>query len=481
MDRNPQPSRMNDPSLAAGRRKEIDNLMKKARNNPNDGYWDKKILEVEERDPHRWRHTGYKKLYVEEEKSSNGRSRSISPRAKRLPPPPPARPHSRYSPVGRSPRRSLSPRRSPPMRRPHSPPRRPMSPMDRRSPGMRKIAKPPPPYRRPPSPPQPIRSSSSSSSSSDEPYYRSEKYSRSRTPTQARQRVIRSPSYQASRKLLLPERRERHPDDKVVERIEPRHAKPVKLPPPPPGPSASSSSSYQRKQASPKPRVTSTSDDYVQIREREKVREHRPAAPPPPVKVAKHKKVRKTHKHTDVKVKVEDEPKRAPRSPRSPSSSSSSSSDDASCIFTALNANTKLTLSERFGKIAQWSVDRSNMENMRITKNKSSGDLKVLIEEGIQSPSNPRRRSYTPVRPVGHFPEELLTTGPADLSWDDVAVRYNYYKNIGYLRGLGLNDYIKWEEWWYQYQAWLRRCEQWERGQMNRRRRRKLPITARLN
>lgn len=119
---------------------------------------------------------------------------------------------------------------------------------------------------------------------------------------------------------------------------------------------------------------------------------------------------------------------------------------------------------------------------MRITKNKAGGELKVLIEEGIQSPTAARqRRSYTPVRPAGHFPEELLAEGPADLSWDDVVVRYNYYKSIGYLRGLGLNDYIKWEEWWWQYQAWLRRCEQWERGQMNRRRRRKIPITARLN
>lgn len=476
MDRNPQPSRINDPSLAAGRRKEIDNLMKKARKDPND-YWDKKILEVEERDPNRWRHTGYKKMYVDEEKSSNGgRSRSISPRARR-PPPPAPKSHSRYSPPPKShsrysppPRRPLSPvGRAPP----HSPPRRPISPVGRRSPDMRKHVK-PAPYRRPPSPPQPIRSSSSSSSSSSEPYYRNEKYSRSRTPTQARQRVIRSPSYQVSRKVP-PIERERVERERLV--------KPKG--PPPPGPSSSSSS--HRKQVSPKPRVTSTSDDYVSVREREKVREHRAAAattsaPPVPVKVNKHKKVRKSHKHADVKIKVEDEPKRAPRSPRSPSSSSSSSSDDNSVIFTALNSNTKLTLSERFGKIAQWSVDRSNMENMRITKNKSGGDLKVLIEEGIQSPTNPRRRSYTPVRPDGHFPEELLAEGPADLgSWDDVAVRYNYYKSIGYLRGLGLSDYMKWEEWWWQYQAWLRRCEQWERGQMNRRRRRKIPITARLN
>lgn len=108
-------------------------------------------------------------------------------------------------------------------------------------------------------------------------------------------------------------------------------------------------------------------------------------------------------------------------------------------------------------------MDRTNMENMRITKNSAGGDLKVLIEEGIESPSNPRRgfvfhyflssrrnqnyflsnfSSYSPVRPAGHFPDELLTEGPtAGLltgSWDDVRVRYQYYKDRGYLRGLDL-------------------------------------------
>lgn len=58
-----------DPSLTIGRRKEIDNVMKKARANTND-YWDKKLLEVEEKDPNRWRHTGFKKMYIEEESSS---------------------------------------------------------------------------------------------------------------------------------------------------------------------------------------------------------------------------------------------------------------------------------------------------------------------------------------------------------------------------------------------------------------------------
>lgn len=61
-----------DPSHPAGKRREIDNVMKKARAGTND-YWDKKLLEVEEKDPNRWRHTGFKKMYIEgDENSSSG-------------------------------------------------------------------------------------------------------------------------------------------------------------------------------------------------------------------------------------------------------------------------------------------------------------------------------------------------------------------------------------------------------------------------
>lgn len=91
--------------------------------------------------------------------------------------------------------------------------------------------------------------------------------------------------------------------------------------------------------------------------------------------------------------------------------------------------------------MAQWSVDRSNMENMRITKDSTGGALKVMIEEGLETP--PRRYSYSPA-PQGHFPEELATTAPTGLmSWDDVRVRYEYYKSRGYLRDLDLKVSIK--------------------------------------
>lgn len=136
----------------------------------------------------------------------------------------------------------------------------------------------------------------------------------------------------------------------------------------------------------------------------------------------------------------------------------------------------------------KWSVDRSNLENMnmRITKDSAGGALKVMIEEGLQGlqPSPPRRYSYSPA-PVGHFPNELDTTAPTGLmSWDDVRVRFDYYKSRGYLRDLDLKDYVKWEEWWYRYQEWLKQeryYEFYERQQMHRRRRKKIPITQRLN
>lgn len=203
------------------------------------------------------------------------------------------------------------------------------------------------------------------------------------------------------------------------------------------------------------------------------------AAAPPATSSKKHKE-KAAEKHLRARVKIEGEPKPV-RRPRSPSSGSEESSSSESSL-PRFTATTRLTLSERFGKMAQWSVDRSNMENMRITKNSSGGDLKVMIEEEMEAPP-PARFSYSPA-PAGHFPEELMTTGPTGLSsWDDVRVRYEYYKGRGYLRDLDLEDYVKWEEWWYKYQEWLKQeryYEMWERSRMNRHRK-KVPIAQRLN
>lgn len=102
--------------------------------------------------------------------------------------------------------------------------------------------------------------------------------------------------------------------------------------------------------------------------------------------------------------------------------------------------------------MAQWSIDRSNMENMRITKDSAGGALKVMIEEGLESPR--RRYSYSPA-PQGHFPEELATTAPTGLmSWDDVRVRYEYYKSRGYLRDLDLK--VCWHIDWCLFATWMR-------------------------
>lgn len=98
------------------------------------------------------------------------------------------------------------------------------------------------------------------------------------------------------------------------------------------------------------------------------------------------------------------------------------------------------------------------MEKMQITKNSAGGDLKVLIQEGVAAAaatgSPPRKHSYSPA-PQGHYPEELLSQAPTNMvsnaNWEDVRVRFEYYKGKGYLRDLDLNDYIKWEEWWYRW------------------------------
>ncbi|XP_055705288.1 serine/arginine repetitive matrix protein 1 isoform X2 [Phlebotomus papatasi] len=523
MDRQPMVTRITDPSLAAGKRKEIDNVMKKARASTGE-YWDKKLLEVEEKDPNRWRHSGYKKLYIEGESSSedsdavpeyrgyssrqrSSRSRS---RGRRSPPrsPDPRRRTPRSPEIrGKRPRSPVDPpmrRRSP--RSPRSPPRSPMHDMRRRSPMMQKskaqmMAR----SKRPPSPPpKPTRSPSKSSLSScsdDSCSVCSPKprhaHSRSRSVSLSRSRPMpRSPPmasksgsgrvlshgskskapsgsstsgyHSGSRAHVRPVSPRRpvakvRPDGDKVPRSTTRHI-PLEavVEPEPSGKHGKRSS---RKQLVPE-------DPRLKVR---------PPEPPQPVAVesSSHSKRHKDKaaEKLRAKVKIEGEKRKKRRSSSSGSDDSSSSSNS----LPAFTAATRLTLSERFGKMAQWSVDRSNMENMRITKDSAGGALKVMIEEGLESPP---ARNYSPA-PPGHFPEELAMTAPTGLmSWDDVRVRYEYYKSRGYLRDLDLQDYIKWEEWWYRYQEWLKQeryYEFLERQQMRGRRRKKIPITQRLN
>lgn len=160
--------------------------------------------------------------------------------------------------------------------------------------------------------------------------------------------------------------------------------------------------------------------------------------------------------------------------------------------------------------MAQWNNDRKyDMSNMKITKNSDGAvqvdltgtidfaklrltklDFKlfsaVMIQEQ-QVRESPPMRSFTQFSGEGHFPEELLAQSSAQAlglnAWDDVRVRFDYYKSKGYLRDLTLQDYKKWEEWWYRYQEWLKQERYFEMIERNmmRRRRKKMPIQQRLN
>ncbi|CAB3224496.1 unnamed protein product [Arctia plantaginis] len=466
MDRNPQHSRITDPSNPAGRRKEIDNVMKRARQ-ASPGSWDRKLLEVEEKDPNRWRHTGYKQLYLDGSRSPSPR-RSRSPGLRRSRTPLASRrsrsggrrsrsPVGRRSrsplgrrtrsPVGRrSPRKSRSrsarrsprrtPRRSPIRRSPLRSPRRrspraaPLAPPVARREARRPV---PPPARpvRPPSPPQPRKSSSGSSASScsDEscsvcsaknkkgpPPPKPVKPVGALSPTRAR-------AVQPTRELLKArESSKRTREEKVLE--------------------------WQRSQLCVAPQIKREGE-----RSERGERAERPAA-------ARNARA---------------------VSPAAIAAALNDSDSDSESDASEEPQPQRLTLSERFGKMAQWSLDRSSrLENMRITRRETT--LHVRIERDEREPE-PAGGPEHPTFPgaegaaAGSYPAELLLAAPAGLpSWDDVRVRYDYYKKRGYLRGLTLGDYVKWEEWWYKYQEWLkheRAYERWAEGDTAPRRERR--------
>jgi hypothetical protein len=147
-----------------------------------------------------------------------------------------------------------------------------------------------------------------------------------------------------------------------------------------------------------------------------------------------------------TRVKVEGEKRRRV----SPSSASEDSTSSGADSFPALTATTRITLSERFGKMAQWNNDRKyDMSNMKITKNSEGGDRSaVMIQAELQVRESPPMRSFSQFSGEGHFPEELLAQSHAAAlglgAWDDVRVRFDYYKSKGYLRDLSLQDYQRW-------------------------------------
>ncbi|XP_018014007.1 serine/arginine repetitive matrix protein 1 isoform X2 [Hyalella azteca] len=157
-----------------------------------------------------------------------------------------------------------------------------------------------------------------------------------------------------------------------------------------------------------------------------------------------------------------------PASPVDDSDSSSSSEEE--------ELPRKMTLSERFGKLAQLSSQRQEYDGVRMKIVREGGqDKKVYLEAGLGS------RSPSPLHP-GHerwlaehqteYAEYQRRYGdirswdphrdlPRDLppNWEDVGVRYRYYKQSGYFgdRHITLEDYLKWEDWWYQYRDWLKK------------------------
>ncbi|CAK1554492.1 unnamed protein product [Leptosia nina] len=389
---------------------------------------------------HRWRHTGYKQLYLD-------RNGSSSPRRSR-------------SPV----RRSRSPiRRSPPPRRSRTPVRRSRSPITRRTPrksrsrsirrsprrspirrspvpARTKRGRPPPPpapRNRPPSPPDPRKSSSGSSASSC--------------------------------------------SDESCSVCSAKNKKPSAPPPkPPPGAKPPVHPSPSKRPPGASGGVVLPTRELLKAREaskrtrEEKVLEWqrsqlavRPAAPIPPAQI----------KREGERRRERPERERAERgvSPAAIAAALADSESDSESDASVSPPPQRLTLSERFGKMAQWSAARSarvdNM-NMRITRREAGLDVHIDPPTRDSRPRSlsPRDRAADEdlpglePAPVGSYPEELLAVAPGGLpSWDDVRVRYDYYKRRGYLRGLSLGDYVKWEEWWYKYQEWLKRERAYER------------------
>ncbi|XP_042223004.1 serine/arginine repetitive matrix protein 1-like isoform X3 [Homarus americanus] len=166
-------------------------------------------------------------------------------------------------------------------------------------------------------------------------------------------------------------------------------------------------------------------------------------------------------------------PRESPRSEGEDTDSDSSSDEE--------DGPRRMTLSERFGKLAQLSSQRQEYEGVRMKIVREGGqDKKVYLEAGrLQSRSpSPGGRSranhpaherwlqehqaeyreyqerYGEIRqwdPHRDLPRELPQ------NWDDVHVRYRYYKESGYFgdRSITLDDYLKWEQWWYRYRDWL--------------------------
>ncbi|XP_024082986.1 serine/arginine repetitive matrix protein 2 isoform X2 [Cimex lectularius] len=424
------------------REREIDSVMKKARSQRSGSqstYWNKKLLEAEEKDPNRWRHSGYKELYHGEKRTSRSqsgtdslsksksRSRSVSsgksivksrlsPRHRPRSPRRDSRARSpqerNWSPrhrergrlsysSGRSPRDTRdSPRIDTRPKSPHRSPRRESvdrnvkssrahssrrdsrgsmrSPERSRSPrGRRRSPIPRTPPKRPPSPRSKCRSESCSSDTS-------------------------SSCSNESCSVCSPKRKgSNERDERDTKRPKSRDKNSLER------------NRHERLKNRPAVRSRSRSFSAQRSRIGKLARNRRKMIP--------DKSVLKVNRSHYIKVE---------------SDSDSSSRESVSAVGVVANGP-RISLSERFGRMAQWSVDRDlELRNLRITADRD----RLTVE--MDNPPSPL------------YPPSLSSL--TDLgSWDDVRVRYTYYKEHGYLRDLTLQDYIKWEQWWYKYQDWL--------------------------
>ncbi|KAF4517915.1 hypothetical protein B566_EDAN005980 [Ephemera danica] len=207
-----------------------------------------------------------------------------------------------------------------------------------------------------------------------------------------------------------------------------------------------------------------------------------PASPPPKKKqavrkVVKHPPPRKSPPPKDTRKKKIVRPKSPPH-PRTPESSSgsSSSSSESESSSEDTSEQPKLSLSERFGKMAQWSVDRREYDTvkMKITKDASNSGMKVVIENDpdnpepyarpvpvVKNPSPERDYAFHYERRRYFFERTFSHDRPVGLdvpiNWGDPVNRYTYYrtKSLLWEPEVSFDEYIKWETWWERFQEWL--------------------------
>ncbi|XP_027843861.2 serine/arginine repetitive matrix protein 1 isoform X1 [Aphis gossypii] len=428
-------------------RRELENVVKRARKDRDQSqYWINKVLEAEEKDPNRWKHSGYKELY------SDRRSRSISRRSsssfssscsrtsiRRSPS------HKRRKPLSRSPdlrrsRRSLSLRRGSPLNRRRSPYRTRKSPLTLHSRRRRR-------------------------STSESPTANGSRIRRSRSLSRRR----RSPLLGRSRRLGItsPPPKRRVSKKHGLKRIRTSSAEEVR------SSSVSSCSDSHcsvcearipaaRREPPPeplaRPKSPKMSRPVIPIHERSRSRSFSvprytpvvevssttglPKAGPIPepattktkrIKKVKSHKKKKSHrsKSSQIETAVLHQP-----TIKVESMSEEESSVGGSDMPMSSSSGGQLTLSERFSKMAQMGrAHELPQRSLRVT----AGD-EFRVEMG--SPPHP-------------FPTPALGSLPEGTSIEDVKGRYAYYKDQGYLGDLTLTDYVKWEEWWYKYQDWL--------------------------